>query len=675
MPGHTPKRGLVKKPTALVLDAPNAPDALPLEADDIAHKIPLPFQSSGLRVEVSVLWSGADIPGVGDRTLVQWFWDKAMFDEKALDGPYDATDLPSVDSWVPTHLLDVPGVHSLHYEVVLIESSGNPGVASFPTMLDSDKVGPNQGQRGARFQFPPEIVANGVTDEYLDDPANLNRVTATISSAWLDMRLGDVVEAYLELLPFHSPVRKRARTLDIVATTTIVQAHKDGTLPIEVHLPGDALRLLANREYDAHYYLRDRAGNESGPSITSRLLINLTPTPTLLPPVEIPQLDDGRITLNDAREPRGVYMHIVELVGAVQDDVLLPFWDLIALRPITIEAAQRWPIRVDIEYSVLARGGYELTPGSARAEYHWQRGAAPSRPSPPRFPPVDLTVAGPVSATNPHPVNLALDVVTVKGRDGDNRLTLNDVGLPVRVVTLLYSLPAVGESLELMVGTHPTVIATYPVRAGDSAGDEIEWLVAWAVIEPALVGGSVPFFYWTFNGVNRQRALDTVVTVNIVPIRGLKDLVYVGVNYDGGAGSGFISCPLRPWVNGVGVKIPGDEVLLDAGDEIVLEWASYANTNGNPSGVIPETTQTFRHHLTADEAREGYVFQVPFDPYILLPGLVKPPDGQIDPRHGSAVARYQLIKAVGGGIGFSGRKLVYITLIRPGGQPPCLSDD
>jgi len=659
----------------LELHAPLAPDSLDLMPDDDGRKIPVSFQSTGLRVEVPELPPGSDSLDPGDITVFKWYWDDALFETKKLEAPYDESDLPDVDAVVPSYLMDVGGLHRLKYEVVLRESSGNPGVASFITLLDSDRVGPNQGQRGPRLRFSAQIDAEGVTDAYLDDPANGNQVVGTIAPLWLDARLGDVVEGYLTLLPFHKPARKRSRSLDIVATTEITQEHKNGTRPVELHFPGDYLRGLKNAEYNGLYYLRDRSGRESGPSLTSPLLISLTPTPVELRPVQIPQLADGLINLDDARQkPDGVYMQILEVYGAAPGDFLHPFWDRIPLASIQITEIQAWPITVRIPYSVLASGGYEYTPGVIRAEYNWQRGNAPARPSATRFVPVNLTVAGDVSPDNPKPTNHLLPVVTVKGKDGDNQLSVNDEGLRVRVVAPLYNNPKPGELLELMAGTHPGPIATYEVKLGDTAGKEVEWFVDWAFIE-ILAGGLVPFFYWTFNGVNRQRARDTPVLINIIPIVGLKDLEYVGVTYDTGPDSGFISCSLRPWVNGVGVKIPGDESRLAPGDELKLHWASYAHPAGFSGAVIPETIQTFKHTLTGNEHRDGYTFQVPFVPYIKAPGLVEPAPGQTEPRHGSAVARYQVIRPFGAGMGYSGRKLVYIKLTRLAGQPPCLSDD
>lgn len=668
-----------RTPGTLEAVAPDAPDKLALMPDDTGYKIPVSFQSTGLAVQVPSLWGGTIALLPGEMTAVVWLWDGVPFATKRLEAPYDATDLRDVDSVVPPSLMDSPGPHNLSYEVFLREGSGNDPESSFVTLLDVDKVGPNQGQRGPQLRFSPEIERDGVTDEYLDDPANNNRVVGTIVSptipAWLDMRLGDRVEAYLTLLPLRRPARKHPRQLDIVATTTITQAHKDGA-PVEVFFSGDVLRTLANREYNANYWLVDRAGRESGPSRTAPLYINLTVTPTELRPVDVPQLSDGRITLSDAREPGGVFMNILEVVGSMADDILRPVWDSIALPEIKIATVQVWPIRVSIPYSVLATGGYEFTPGTIRAGYTWERGVAPARPSQPRFVPVNLTVAGSVSPNNPDPINRLLEVVTVKGRDGDNLVTLNDVGLPLRVVTLLFDRPNAGEILELMIGTHPVPVATYTVRLTDVGGQEVEFFVDWADVESIVgSGGIFDFFYWTFNGVNRQRAVDTPVHVNIVPIVGLQDLEYVGVTYGPGTGAGFISCPLRPWVNGVGVLIPGDPSLLAGGEEVLLEWASYANPSANPSGVMPETIITLSHTLSPEEARNGYEFRVPFDPCILHPGLVAPPAGQTNPRHGSAKARYRVMKPAGGGMGFSPYRLVAISLIRRGGLPPCISDD
>lgn len=648
------------------------PFALPLLSDEVAFTIPRSAQAADLPIEVQDLWGGGDTLDPGEVTEVHFYWDEELvpFDSQFLVAPYNESDLPIIGH-VPQVKLNAPGLHLLRYTVVLVP--GDTAGPSNPILINIDKEAPNQDQRGSPLIFPADIDSNGVTDAYLDNPLNGNRVVAQIPR-WSDIRLEDTAEGYLTLLPLRKKRLPRDGLLNVVARVTINQLHLDGA-PIDLAFDGDVLRRHANGEYNAHYYLIDRAGNEGPPSRTSVLLIDLTPSPTELRQVDVPQLlSHGRIDLEDARAPGGVYMEIREVVGSAPGDILVPFWGLTPLEPITIGGGQVWPIRVPIDYPTLASGGFEFFAGTIRADYTWQRGANPARRSLPRFVPVNLTVAGPVSPNNPDPINHLLEVVTVKGRDGDNLLTINDRDQHARTIVRLYANPVAGQVLELMWGQPPVLADTYIVRPEDRAGDEVVFFVQWPLIESGP-GGIVPTFYWTFNGVNRQRSPDTEVTVNIVPVIGLQDPEFPDVEYGPGPTAGFISCYMRPWDAGVRVRIPGDSSRLDGGDEVVLSWASYANTNGHPSGVITETIDTFRHVLSAQEAREGYDFRVPFDPYILLPGLVKPPEGQTNPRHGSAIVQYRLNKQGGGGMGDSSRRLVAITLIRPGGAPPCLSDD
>ncbi len=651
--------------------APVVPAALPLLSDEVAYTIPRSAQAADLLLEVQELWGGGDGLDPGEKTQLDFYWDNETtpFDTQTLTAPYDASDLPVVGR-VPQIKLNAPGLHLLRYTVTLVP--GDTAGPSNPILINLDTEPPNQGNRGEAVEFPPEVQADGVTDAYL---AAHNKVVGLVDS-WPDMRLEDEVSGDLILLPLSRGKRKRQMRAEGVAHTVITQAHLDGA-PIELVFTADVLRQHANGEYNARYFLTDRAKNEGPPSRTSVLLIDLTPTPGALRAVEFPQLAiDGRIDLEDARDPGppgGVYMHILEVVGSAPGDILEPFFNLLPLPLVQIGMGQAWPIIVRVDYATLASGGYEFSAGVARAHYTWRRGTDTPRLSPPRFVPTDLTVAGPVSPDNPHPVNALLSRVTVKGRDGDNLLTISDRDQPARVIVSLYADPVAGQLLELMWGEPAVLADTYTVRPEDREGDEIVFFVAWALIE-STPGGIVRTYYRTFNGVNRQQSPATDVTVNIMPIVGLLRPEFPDVTYGPGADAGFISCPLRPWDGGVRVRIPGDNSRLSAGDEVVLSWASYRNTNGHPSGVIPETIQTFSHTLTQQEAEDGYDFRVRFDPYILLPGLVKPPSGQTNPRHGSAVVKYRLIKSAGGGMGDSAPELVAITLIRPGDLPPCVSD-
>ena len=654
------------------LAAPTVPAALPLLADEVAYTIPRSAQIGDLQIDIEELWGGTGTLDPGEITTVTFLWDGVVVDTRTQEAPYGDEILP-FSGWIPEINSSSPGLHRLQY-IVDLASNGNITMPSLPIEVNIDKEAPNQGQRGKRLIFPNDIVDSGVTDDYLANPINNDQVVAIVPR-WPDMRLEDTVEAYLSLLPAGRRSHRRSRTLDVVARVVIEQHHKDGD-PIELVFEGDTLRQHRNADYDAHYYLIDRGGSEGPRSLAATLLIDLTPSPSLLRPPEVPQANadsNSRIDLDDARAPGGVFMNILEITDADADDVLRPTWNLIPLPQIIIGAGQAWPIRVPIDWPTLASGGFEMTPGTILARYTWQRGTGAERFSQPRFVPVDLTVAGPINPDNPDPVNRLLERATVKGLTGDDVLTIADRDRPARVVVPLYAGPVSGQILELIWNNDPLPVDTYTVQRGDREGQEIEFFIPWALIEPIEID-VVPLYYWTFNGINRQRAPDKPVTVSVVPIAGLKRPEFPQVSYDPGPDSGFIGCTLKPHpVHGVQVEIPGDDTRLEEHDVIELSWAGYASTNGNSSTLIPGTEGSWSHTLTLEEASNGYSFTVPFDPYIKLPGLVKPEDYEHKPRHGSAIAQYEVIRN-GVPAGTSGRNLVFVTLIRPN-SPPCLGED
>ncbi|MGY2237388.1 hypothetical protein ACW9ID_20430 [Pseudomonas gingeri] len=643
--------------TSLALKEPHVPAALPLLADESAYTIPRSAQAQDLRVEVVELWGGSEALDPGEITTVRFYWDDETkeVDTRTVEAPYGPEILP-FPGFVPALKLDIPGPHKLRYVVELVP--GNPTDLSHPISVNIDKEAPNQGQPGEKLMFPAEVERDGITDAYL--AANNDRVIATVEH-WPDMRLEDVVEAYWERLPF--------RDLDPVARVEIEQTHKDGA-PVELIFEGDIIRRNGNGRFVAYYHLLDRAGNTGLRSERTDILVDLTASPIQLSAPRVPQADDGLVDLEDARSPGGVYMLIDRILNLEDGDVISPFWNMIALPVIVFDESLTWPQRVAIDWDILSAGGFDITPGTVLARYTWRRGTGTAIPSDPRFVPVDLTVAGPVNPGNPDPINVLLERVTIKGVTGDNIITTEDIGRSVRAVVPLYADPRVGQVLELMWADHPTSADSYTVEVGDSEGKEVEFFIPWALIEP--VGNAVvPAYYWTFNGVNRQRAPDTPVNVNVVPILGLKSVEFPDVSYLPGPGAGFINCSHLPWL-GVRVRIPGDPERLAVNDKIELSWVGHAGTN-NGAPVIPETVEVFTHTLTAEEALNGYIFTVPFDPYVKLPGLIKPAEGSTSPANGCAVVRYTLFKAQGG-MGKSGGKLLPISLIRPN-SPPCLGED
>jgi len=664
-----------KAPTPRMLDAPWIPAALPLLDDEVAYKIHRLDQLAPLAVEVAVLWPGVDLLDPGEVTRITWLWDnQPVGDVKQLEAPYNELDLPKVATEIPIILLDVPGLHILQYIVELVP--GNDADPSFPIQVDLDKFAPNQGQQPSRLTFDDYIQNNGVTDEYLADPANNDEVVAIVPQ-WPDMRLEDRVDGKLTLLPaLRGP---HSRNDDIVASVEITQAHKDGA-PIELAFRGETFRLLpSNREFSAQYYLTDRTGWQGPASRTSVVLNAITPSPIAFPAPEVPQAfglgANGLIDLEDAREIGGVYMNILEIVGAAGGDVVTPSWNLIPLPQIIVGPFQVWPLRVPIPWLTLAQGGFELAGGVIRASYTWQRGIGAARPSVVRFVPVDLTAAGELNPDNPNFINPLLLLPTVKGVTGDDVLTILDRDKPANVELVLGVDFNVGDLLELIWNDNPVPVDTHSVAIGENPGAVIPFQIPWALIDP--IGNALTnLFYRTFNGVNRQRSNNKVITVVVSPILGLKSTRYPDVNYGPGPDSGFISCTLTPHPSyGVQVFVPGDDTRLQVGDVLRLSWVGYASPNGNLSHVISGSEGEWDSPpLTLEWVQNGYPFTVPFNPHVLLPGLVKPDDYPHKPIYGSATTSYKVIRG-GVTIGGSNPSLVLVTLIRPNNAPPCIAPD
>jgi len=634
----------------LRLEALQVPIALPMEADDFGYQIPREAQAQDLKVVIENVWDNYEGTVPGEITYVHVYFDytpgaSPVVTEK-LEWPYDPSEVFPLSLSIPQSHLNSPGRHELSYIVTL---DGNPSPPSDLTVIDLDKLAPNQGAAWRRLEFPVDVI----DEVYLEDH---DQVVATIEP-WNDIKLKDVARGHWEAL--NDP------DTEAVCEVVIEPRHlKVDPDPIELVFTGDDIRDKGTGEFFPYYVLYDKVGNEGVKSLRTSIEVDLAPAPVTLRPPRVPQADDGLIDLEDARAPNGVLMLVDEIVGAAAGDVLHFYWNLQHLGEHRIADPQPWPISIPVSWAALISGGTQLARQTIRVHYTWARGVIGPRPSAPKFVPVDLTVAGPIQPSDPDPINRALPQVTVKGVTGDNVLTVADSDQDARVVVPLYADPEPGEVLELIWDNLSTPVDTHTVQSGESEGDEIVMFVPWSFIAPVGTG-QMPVYYWTFNGINRQRAMDTSVSVDVAPIIGLRQPIFPDVSTAPGAGSNTINCTLEPWL-GVRVDIPGDPQRLDENDEILLDWTAYASPNWQSGTEIPHASGIFPHRLSAEEAITGYQFTVAFDPYVKEPGVV-------DPGTGSVAVFYRLRKA-NGGRGTSSSRKVYVSLIRAN-RPPCLGDD
>ncbi|NWD27081.1 hypothetical protein HX864_27675 [Pseudomonas yamanorum] len=628
---HQDPREPGRDPSILVLDNPIPTQALPLLWDEAAYTIPLSIQDQPLQVAIERVWP-VNFANLAMTTRVEYFWDGNSEHVYDLVGPYDPDIVFPLIQDLPDSVLSTGGIHRLTYRVSAPLIGADD---SFPTLVNVDKTAPNFNNPGFELVFDAEVQLNGVTEAYLDLHGG---VTAEVPR-WAEMRTEDVVTFYW------GPVPDVFR----VDRVDITRAQVEGA-PIFVTFPEAFVRASGPGPMYASYSLADRAGNVGPFSAAVPINVSLVSLPDL-PRPQVPLAEiDGLIDLEDARQT--VRVSIPQIVGADPGDRIVVFWNGQALSPaITIGAVQNWPIPVEVPWPVLASDGFDIR-YPVRVYYLYERGTA-TKNSPNSFYEVDLTVAGP-DPIGPDPINPGLARVTVNGATGDDVITNVDFPGPVPAQVPLYDNPVAGQTLSLYWGSDTVFVDDYVVQPADVAGQTVTFEIPWSVISVGA-NPALPVYYWTNNGVNRQRSPFTPVRVEFDTLTGLQQPRLLN-----DSPRNFIACETspEPWT-GVFMGIDWNTTHFQVGDTVRLYWASYPSQNGG--GLPFDDTQVWFDQTLTEEHRDSGVVPIgilPFNPLITRPGLVT--------NYGSARVSYRLYK-VAGPTGLSSTKLVYIDLKRPGG--------
>ncbi|MBP2873826.1 MULTISPECIES: hypothetical protein [Pseudomonas] len=615
-------------PVILELDAPNPTQALDLEWDEAARTLPLVLHDQDLEVTIARVWP-FNLHEEDMVTTVEYRWDDVPVLSYPIQGPYNPDDYFPLVQYLSKSILSPEGIHRLTYNVSarLIGPTD-----SFPTFVNVDKTAPNGGNPGPDVQVDDE-ARHKVTDEYLVTHAGIPFWLAR----WFDMRIGDLIHVYYGTLPDVSQA----------ATFCITRAHVQGA-PIAFTVPEAHVRASGRGDRFVSCRLEDRGGNVGQFSDALKLEVFPVVLPDLPRPfIELAELT-GVVLFEDTWPPKALAVTIPRVDDAEAGDKIYTYWNTHALEVKTVGEVQTWPIPVRVPWAIFAAGGF-LARYPVRVRYVYERGSA-SKPSPDSFYEVDGRVAGP-DPSGPDPINRKLAVPTVKGKTGDNVLTSVDSPGPVPVEVRLFENPKEGESLELCWNSDDVIVAAYDVQPGDVAGKLITLWVLWAV------ASSVNFaevYYWTDNGINRQRSPSTPVRVNLDTLTGLKSPVLLNDSDEF-----FIACGTKPApYEGVFIGVGWDFNHFAIDDYLHLYWTSYPSKNGSGE-PFSGTDVFFEHRLTLDDRDRGQV-EIRIQPFslITLPGLVTD--------FGSAVVRYRLFKATGE-TGLSSRKLIYVNLKIPGG--------
>lgn len=611
--------------------APRVSQALPLLADESAFTLPLSLQDQPLEVVIDTVWP-VNEASVAMTTLVEYLWQNVVVYTDTITGPYDPNVVFPFVRYLPAHILTTGGIRQLRYRVsaLLITTT-----LSFPTLVNVDKTKPNNNNPLPPLIFDPDVIAGGVSDDYL---VLHGGVVAEVVH-WPDIHIEDRVEF------FWGPVANvnLAGTLEIDATHTAGGA-------ITYLIDEAFIRARGPGPQFVSYQLTDRAGNITSFSTAVELQVNLITLPDVTRP-DVPLSEiDGLIDLDDVRT--GVFISIPEIIGALPGDEILLFWNIHPLPLITVGAVQTWPMTSQVQWPILAAGGFAGR-YPVRVRYIFRRGTA-TKNSPDNFFEADFSVAGP-NPTGPGPIHNLLSLPVVKGAMGDDVVTQSDAPGPVRVEVLLYANPVPGHRLELYWGSDAAFADDYEIQPGDAGGTTAVFWVPWVLILGGA-SGQVPVYYWTDNHVNRQRSPAKSVRVELDTLKGL-----VAPTLLNNSPRDYIACDTKPepWT-GVFIGIPWDATHFEVDDTVRLYWSSYPTTNGR-GDPFPGTSVEFDLTLTDAHRIIGHAeVQIsPFNPLLTQPGLVRP--------NGSGVAYYRLFKASGPS-GVSPKKLLFIDLIRNDGM-------
>ena len=199
--------------------------------------LPIGSVNRPLRVEIPKWMNSMPMPGAPE--ILRFYWGETLEVEKEWTAPVPPADLIlEVES---RHALE--GTHRLWYEVMTFNGEW---IDSEERVITTDRTPPTLGSDNGRLVFPPEIVKDGITADYLEE--NEDVVQATVPD--YDATPGDTLRWYWD-----------TQFEDDALVSSRVLAQADMGLPIMLDFPGDLIRARGDGTRMARYQVRDRAGN------------------------------------------------------------------------------------------------------------------------------------------------------------------------------------------------------------------------------------------------------------------------------------------------------------------------------------------------------------------------------------------------------------------------------
>lgn len=578
----------------LILPAPEMNPKNPLlpdTADDETNQLPQPH---GVVLDV-------DIP-VFERPVapntpyfLQLLWNSVRVGGR-VNGtlPIDDSVFPITLQLPATHTVNA-GRYNLSYE---FNVGGNPN-DSDALSINIDNLAPNSGNAGSMVVVPPEVDRDGITKEYLDN----NGFVAVTIPEYGDAKIGDVIKVYYGVSQLTAKLFAEFTRSDLNDVVTVeLTAAFIGTV---------------EGEHGIYYTLADRVGNVGPPSAFKQLDVRLTPAPANLQPPLVPLADDGVIDLADAYQGVGVELEDEYDNFQVGQDQFAVTWDGLPQPPVPIPG---FPVFANIPFSAVKNG--DDGPKTVHVSYVIQRGTD-------RFPEsigadveVDLRKPGP---DNPDPdpgtENPALALVDVQGAvtPGPNKLELVDAGLDATAEVIIYDNYQAGDVVQLywkgVAVSGPE--GSYTVDGSEPPTFMIPFTIPWADIDTGGNDPALPVHYTIAHpsindnvDTSGPRLVDVLIKTVSIPNPLFQNL-------DPDFPEWFNCGSLRnvpPHGVVAVVAVPGGEPQL-ANQELRFTYQGWSDAAG--STLKPGTTAEIRITPTTNEATNGFLVYVPYEPAML----------------------------------------------------------
>lgn len=578
----------------LILPAPAMSSLNPLlpdTADDEKNQLPQPH---GVPLDIDIPEFEQPVDP-GTLYFITLLWNSVRVGGRSSGAlPIPTTAFP-ITLQLPASQTVNAGRYSLTYELNVGGNSNYSDALS----INIDNLAPHSGNAGNVVIVPPAVDRDGITKEYLD----ANGFVAVMIPEYGDPKIGDVIKVYYGV----SQVTAR-----LFAEFT----RPDVSNVVTVELTADDIGTVEG-EHGIYYTLADRVGNVGPASVFKHLNVRLNPAPANLQPPTVPLADDGLIDLADAYQGVAVVLEDEYDNFQAGQDQFAVTWDGLAQPPVTIPG---FPVFANIPFSAVKNGNDGDK--TVHVSYAILRGSD-------RFPEpvgtdaeVDLRKPGP---DNPDPdpgtENPALALVDVQGAvtTAPNKLELVDANEDATAEVIIYDNYKAGDVVQLYwKGVAVSGLGgSYTVVGSEPSTFMIPFTIPWADINTGGNDPELPVHYTIAHpsvNDNVDTSLPQLVDVLIKTVSIPNPLFQ---NLDPDFTDWFNCNSLRnvaPFGVVAVIAVPGGEPQL-ADQELVFTYQGWRDAPG--STPIPSTTATIRFTPTTNEAANGFLVYVPYEPAML----------------------------------------------------------